>query len=138
MSAIRCRGLSWRRTSEICTDIRQFCGKSRKRRIVRGRSRPDHDIHVRQVWQHFSSHNFSQTSLQLVAIDRAVAESRYNDTDPGMSERGSERSDVEVPTPNSLPLSIDKFQVAFARQPKRARKAGAFVRRPRTCSGDAL
>jgi hypothetical protein len=33
-----------------------------------------------------------------------------------MPERGSEMPDVEVPTPNSLPLSNDGFNFGFARQ----------------------
>ena len=85
-----------------------------------------------------NSHDFSQAPFELVAIDRTVAESRNDDSNPRMAKRGSERSDVEVLTPNSLPLSNDGFQVALARQPEPARKADALVRRRRICSGGAL
>jgi len=54
-----------------------------------------------------------------------------------MPERGSDASDVEVTTPNSLPPSNDCFQVGFLRQSKLAGKTGAIVRRLRTCLGGA-
>jgi hypothetical protein len=55
------------------------------------------------------SHDFSQTPFELVAIDRGVAVSRNDDSDSRMPERGSEASDVEMTTPNSLPPSNDGF-----------------------------
>ena len=83
------------------------------------------------------SHDFPQAPLQLVAIDSGMAVSRYDNSDARMAKRGSERSDVEVTTPNSLPLSKDGFNVAFSRQPKPPRKVDAVVRRLRICWGDA-
>jgi hypothetical protein len=94
------------------------------------------EVDGRQYRQQLNSHDFSQTALELVAIDRGVAEARNDDTDAGMSERGSKSSDVEMTAPNSLPLSNDCLQVALPRQSKLAREAEAIVRRPRTCSGD--
>jgi hypothetical protein len=66
-----------------------------------------------------------------------MAVSRNDDPDSWMPERGSEASDVEMTTPNSLPPSNDSFQVGFPRQSKLARKTGAIVRRLRTYLGDA-
>jgi hypothetical protein len=48
-------------------------------------------------------------ALELVAVDRRVTVSGHDDADPGMAERGSEISEIEMPTPNSLPLSNDGF-----------------------------
>jgi hypothetical protein len=86
--------------------------------------------------QQFESHDFAHPALQLVAIDGRVAMSRNDHPDSWKPERGSEMTDVEVTTPNSLPLSNDGFQVALSRQPKLPRKTRA-VRRRRTCSGGA-
>jgi hypothetical protein len=90
------------------------------------------------------SHDFTQSPLQLVAIDRAVAMSGNDDANPWMPERGSEVADVEVPSPNSLPPSNDGFQVGLSRQPKLALETRAVaaigarerIRRLRTCSAD--
>jgi hypothetical protein len=83
------------------------------------------------------SHDFSQTPFELVAVDRGVAVARNDNSNSRMPERGSEASDVEMTTPDSLPPSNDGFQVAFSRQPELAGKADATVRRPRTCRGGA-
>jgi hypothetical protein len=76
--------------------------------------------------QQFESDDFAHPSLELVAIHGGMAVSRHDDTDPRRTERGSEIPDVEVPTPNSLPLSNDAFQFAFSRQPKLPREASAI------------
>ena len=81
------------------------------------------------------SHDFPQTPFELVAIDRGVSMSRNDDANSRMPERGSEASDVEMTTPDSLPPSNDSFQVGFSRQPKLAWETGAGVRRLRTCPG---
>src|SRR3954469_12418399 len=61
----------------------------------------------------------------------------HDHSDPWMPERGSEQPEIEVPTPNSLPLSKNGFDVCFLRQSQLPRKADPIVRRPRTCSGAA-
>lgn len=99
--------------------------------------RANHEIDGRQRWKELDSYDFAQTPFQLVAIDRGVAVSRNHDSHARMPERGSEASDVEMTTPNSLPPSNDSFQVAFARQAKLARKVDAVVRRLRICLGGA-
>jgi hypothetical protein len=87
--------------------------------------------------QQFESHDFAHPALQLVAIDGRVAMSRNDDPDSRKPERGSEMTDVEVTTPNSLPLSDDGFELALSRQPMLPRERRAIVRRRRTCSGGA-
>src|SRR4051812_37193675 len=89
------------------------------------------------MWQQFESHDFAHPSLELVAIHSGVAVSRNDDPDSRRPERGSEMTDVEVTTPNSLPLSNDGFQFAFSRQSELPREASAIVRRLRTCSAGA-
>lgn len=76
--------------------------------------------------QQFESDDFPHTALELVAIHGRVAVSRNDHTYPRRAERGSEITDVEVPTPNSLPLSNDAFQFALSRQPKLPRKTSAI------------
>jgi hypothetical protein len=74
----------------------------------------------------FESDDFAHTSLELVAIHGGVAVARNDDTDPRRAERGSEITDVEVTTPDSLPLSNDAFQFALPRQSELAREASAI------------
>ena len=76
--------------------------------------------------QQFQSDDFSHPSLELVAIHGSVAMSRNDDPDSWRAERGSEITDVEVTTPDSLPLSNDAFQFALSRQPKLPRETSAI------------
>jgi hypothetical protein len=62
------------------------------------------------------SHDFPKTPLETVAVDGRLAVAGNDDADPRMTKRGNEISDVEKPTPNSLPPSNDGFQVALTRQ----------------------
>jgi hypothetical protein len=94
--------------------------------IVRGRPRPNDQVNRWQMWQEFESHDFAHTSLQLVAIHGGVTVSRNDHADSRRPKRGSEMTDVEVTTPKSLPLSNDGFQIAFSRQAKLSREAGAI------------
>lgn len=77
--------------------------------------------------QQFRSHDLAHTSLQLIAVHGGVAVARNDDAYPWMPERGSELPDVEVPTPNSLPLSNDGFNFGFARQAMLPRKSAASL-----------
>jgi hypothetical protein len=130
-----CRGRKWRSTSEARTDIGELSCDCAKREVVSTGPRANHEVARGEMGQQFDSHDFSHASLQLVAIHSAVAMAWDDDPDPWRPERGSEMTDVEVPTPNSLPLSNDGFQFALARQPMLPRKASAIVRPRRTCSG---
>lgn len=132
-----CRGRIARRISEGRTDIGQFGGKRGKGEIVGGRARANHQVDGRERRQELNSHDFSEASLELVAIHGGMAVSRNDDPDSWMPERGSKISEVEVSTPDSLPPSNDGFQVALSRQSKLAREANAVIRRRRTCSAGA-
>jgi hypothetical protein len=56
-----------------------------------------------------------------------VAVTRNDDAYPWMTKRGSELPDVEVPTPNSLPLSNDGFNFGLARQAMLPRKSAVSL-----------
>jgi hypothetical protein len=73
--------------------------------------------------QQLHSHDFAYAALQPVSIHGAVAVAWDDDTNPARPKRGSELTDVEVPTPNSLPLSNDGFNLGLARQAMLPRKS---------------
>ena len=73
--------------------------------------------------QQLHSHDLAYAPFQLVAIDGRVAMSGNDDANPWTPERGSEMTDVEVPTPNSLPLSNDGFQLGFSRKTRLPRES---------------
>jgi hypothetical protein len=58
---------------------------------------------------------------------------RHNDPDARKPKRGSEDSDIEVRSPNTLPLSNDALYVGASRQPMLSREPKAVVTRLRTC-----
>src|SRR5262245_45039736 len=126
------RGRKARKTSDARTDIGQLGCERRERLRVRGRARANHQVDGRQMRQQLHSYDLAYSSLQLVAIHGAVAMARDDDSNSWKPKRGSELTDVEVPTPNSLPLSNDGFQFALSRQTMLAREASLFVRRRRT------
>ena len=121
-----CRGRSARNTSEGRTDIGELGCDHGERLRVRGGARSDHDVDGRQLWQQLHSHDLAETPLQLVTIHGRMAVAWHDHSDSWTPERGSEMTDVEVPTPYSLPLSNDGFQFAFARQPKLPRKTSTI------------
>ena len=117
----------WRRTSEARTDIREFRCERGERQRVRARARAQQQVDGWQMGQQFHSHDLAKTPLQLVAVDGRMAVTGNDHADPWMPERGSEMTDVEVPTPNSLPLSNDGFNFGFARQAMLPRKSAVSL-----------
>ena len=88
-----------------------------------------------QCWQQFRPHQLAQATLEPVAIHGRLMMTRDDDGDTRMSERGSDYPDIEVPGPDSLPLSNDSLNLGASRQPARTRKPESVVRRRRTCPG---
>ncbi len=95
---------------------------------VERRKRPEHG-------QELDPDQLSQSSLELIAIDRRMPVQRNDDSYAGKTKRGSQNADIEVLGPNSLPLSSDGLNVLATRQPIATRKSTPVVTLRRTCSG---
>jgi hypothetical protein len=92
----------------------------------------DDDIQRHVSWQEILPDDFTQPSLQSVAIHRSVAVARHNDADSWKFERGSARPDREVPGSYNFPLLLDSSDVCAATDALRPREAQARFTRRRT------
>jgi len=81
----------------------------------------------------FDPSELAQTTFEPVAVDRGVLMTRHDDPDARKTERGSEHPDIEIRSPNPLPLSNDVLYVWPPRQSMLPRKTEAVVTRLRTC-----
>jgi hypothetical protein len=83
--------------------------------------------------QQFDPDELPQATFESVAVDRGVLMARHDDPDARKTKRGSEDSDIEIRSPNPLPLSNDVLYIEAPRQPMLPRIAEAVVTRLRTC-----
>jgi len=84
-----------------------------------------------QRGQQLDTHEFAKSAFEPVALHGGVLMLRHDHSDARMAKRGSKYPDVEIPRPDSPPLSNDGQYVAAPREPKRARITEAVVRRLR-------
>lgn len=82
--------------------------------------------------QHVLADDFSQTTLQPIAVHCRVSMAGHDDTNSRKAERGSARPDREVPGSYDFPLLLNASDVRAATDALRPRKAQARVTRLRT------
>jgi hypothetical protein len=100
-------------------------------------ARSNGEVHGRacsQRRQEVDANELAEPALEPVPIDGSVTVARNDDAHARMRERGSEYSDVEIHSPDSLPLLNGRFQISAPRHPKATREATPVVTRRRTCS----
>ena len=103
-------------------------------RLVRFRTRTDHQIDGCQRRQYVDSYDLPQPPFQPVPLDSRPLVLRNDESNSRMRNGGSSRPEIEVLGPEALPPSYHSAKIGGPRQPVAARKPDAIRRRRRTCS----
>jgi hypothetical protein len=103
-----------------------------ERHGIRSRRCSDDDVETALRRQHILPHDFSQASLQSIAMHRRLTVAWHDDAHSRKAERGSARPDREVPGSYDFPLLLDTLDLCAATDALRPRIAQARVTRRRT------
>jgi hypothetical protein len=91
--------------------VAQLASERVERRVVRIPLRLDYDIYGGQGSQKLNPNDFAQSPLELIPFDGSMPKLRHDEPNPWMTQRGSERSDLQVFGPNTLPLLADPLNI---------------------------
>ena len=125
--------------SVACGDLLQAAGQLSTQRVKRGRIGTwpgTHDKISSQVWnqrENITPHDFPKPSLQAIPLHNGTPVLRNNDTDPRMTQKGSEEPNLEMFGSSSLPFAKNLLQIRPSRQSVPSR-VGSVLRRRRTWS----
>jgi hypothetical protein len=111
----------------------ELCSKQIERYLVRARSGAYNEV-SRQIGnerENITPYDFPESSLQAIALHDGTSVLRNDDTDPWVTQKGSEDPNLEVLGSRSLPFAKDLLQV---RSPGQAKPPGigSALRRRRT------
>ena len=122
-----------------CGDLLQAAGQLSTQRFERGLIGlwPGTHNDIRgQVWnqrENITPHDFPKPSLQAIPLHDGTPMLRNDDTDPRMTQKGSEEPNLEVFGSSPLPFAKNFLQIRPSRQSVSPR-VGSVLRRRRTWS----
>jgi hypothetical protein len=108
--------------------------KLRERHIVSLGPCTDDDIYRLESRQELPPNDLPQTPLETIPPHTSSLVLRHDEPHTWMTQKGSDKPDLEVRCPDALPFTCHRAQVVFPRQPVAAREC-VPVRRRRTWTG---
>ena len=113
------------RPADAAAHAHTLLAERREIRFVRRRQRANDDVDVRQRRKHVNPYDFAKPAFHEVSGDRRMRILRHDDAGPGVTQKGSDVSNLEIRGSASLPLKANRVERAFPRQPIGPRKAAA-------------
>lgn len=90
--------------AQLLPDTEDFLMQLAPGGVVCNGSGANHHVHAGKVVQHSLPYGFTQTPFQTIALYTPVTELRHNESHARMTQKGSNPPDLEVLSPDALPV----------------------------------